>query len=266
MTDGCLGRKYLPQPPRLWERTNATCEILFQNIDENANVYFPYFDKNVPVSKLSYLKKMLYKGNILQYPSQCTSVGFTKRMNYARIAKGFGKYRKKGWATQTHSYTSPNPNLLHRKQFSITSNNLNGEIQILDCKLPFTEDVVFPDPSNPISDLENPIFPPINTPVDTDSYEYPITPIQPIINDSVIEGGNLQHCTRGNICSGEIREFAKKIPCFPTSASDVPGPIINLCYPSNFPAFNPRVRKTYTASSTKWPINAKGNIAAYNED
>jgi len=131
---------------------------------------------------------------------------------------------------------------------------------------PFIENNVLPTPSDPVDDLENPVFPPLNDPADIITYNYPVVPIAPIINNSIIEGGRLSHCTRGNICTGEVKEFIKQIPCFPTSASDVPGPIINLCYPSNFPAFYPRVRKTYTSSSTKWPINSKISIPAYNEN
>lgn len=263
---GCLEKKYLPIPPRLWERTHATCEILFEKI-EDGTVFYPYFNRKVSNTEVAYLTKMLYKGNILQYPSPSTNVGgMTKKTNYARIAKGFGKYRKKAWASQTDSYTIPNTNMFHRSRYSITSNNLNGEIKLPECDdEPYIENNVLPIPSDPIQDLENPVFPPLDNPADITSYDYPIIPIIPIINNSVIEGGRLSHCTRGNICTGVIQEFVKQIPCFPTSASDVPGPIINLCYPSNFPAFYPRVRKTYTNTSTKWPINAKVSIPAYNE-
>ena len=140
---GCLKKNYLPIPPRLWERTNATCEILFEKL-ENGTVFYPYFNKKVTISQAAYLTKMLYKGNILQYPSPSTKVGgMTKKMNYARIVKGFGKYRKNGWASQTDSYTSPNSNMLHRNQYSITSNNLNGEIKLPGCDDdPFIENVV----------------------------------------------------------------------------------------------------------------------------
>lgn len=266
MTDGCLARKYLPQPPRVWLRSTGICEIIYQN-DENGTVYLPYFNKNVSVNEAIYLKKMLYKGNILQYSSQATQLGgYTKKMNYARIAKGFGKFRKRGWASQTDSYTSPNVNSFHRENFTITSNNSNGEIRLPECRESFVENIVFPIPSDPIPDLENPIFPPINDPADIISYDYPVTPIDPVINDSVVEGGNLRHCTRGGICTGEIKEFIRNTACFPTSASDVPGPIINLCYPNNAPAFYPRVRRKYTTASTKWHINAKIAIPAYNKN
>lgn len=262
---GCLERNYLPIPPRLWERTNATCEILFEKL-EDGTVFYPYFNRKVSNSEVAYLTKMLYKGNILQYPSPSTNVGgMTKKTNYSRIAKGFGKYKKKSWASQTDSYTSPNTNMFYRSRYSITSNNLNGEIKIPECDdEPYVEDNVLPIPSDPVQDLENPVFPPLDNPIDATAYDYPIVPIEPIINNSVIEGGRLSHCTQGNICTGIIKEIVREIPCFPTSASDVPGPIINLCYPSNFPAFYPRVRKTYTNTSTKWPINSKISIPAYN--
>ena len=262
MTDGCLAKNYLPDPPRLWERTQTNCNYFYENVDENGMIFFPYFNKNVPISKVGELKQMLYKGIVLQYPSLSTKVGLTKKMNYAKIAQKFGNQRKKTWATQSDSYTSPNTNLLRRRQYSITSNNLNGEIQIPECIKPKIEKAVFPLLSDP--SYSNSIFPPSNDPVVKSSYDYPMTPNIPILNNSVVEGGKLHHRTQENICTGTNTECVKKMPCFPTSASDVPGPIIQLCYPSNFPVFYPRVRRTYAPTITK-PIN-NSFIPAYNEN
>ena len=43
------------------------------------------------------------------------------------------------------------------------------------------------------------------------------------------------------------------IICIPTSSSDVPGPIIALCYNPSSPPISNRVRRTYLAGGTKWP-------------
>jgi len=265
LDNGCLAKNYLPNPPRLWERTHATCEIIYQNIDENGMVFMPFFNKMVPASKVGGLLRMLYKGNILQYPSPSTSTGFTKKMNYARICKGFGKHRKKSWATQTDTYTSPNTSYLQRTQSFIISNNVNGEISLPECIQPIIpDDDDLPEPALPVIDINDPPFPVDNEPSDIDIVNFPIRPERPIINPSLIDGGKLVICSRENVCSGVVQNFAKKTECFPTSDSNVPGPIINLCYPSNFPTFYPRVRKTYTNTSTKWPINGITSIAAFN--
>lgn len=46
--------------------------------------------------------------------------------------------------------------------------------------------------------------------------------------------------------------------CVPTSASDVPGPVINLCYNSDiFPTYYPRQRYIMTNSGNKFPTGYK---------
>jgi hypothetical protein len=44
------------------------------------------------------------------------------------------------------------------------------------------------------------------------------------------------------------------VVCSPSSASDVPGPVVNLCYNPNIPLINYKVQRTYLASGTKWPL------------
>ena len=278
MADGCLAKNYLPDPPRLWERARSKCEFFFENIDENGMVFIPYFNKTIPFSKVGELRQMLNKGNVLQYLSNANIN--TKKMNYSNISQNVGKQRKKSWATQTDSYTSPNINSLSRHQYSITSNNVTGEIQLPECIEPKIERTVFPsfsEPNNP----GNAFFPPLNRPIvkpptenssvipispNGNSSGFPITPVNPIINNSVIEGGNLHHRTRGNICIGESTTQCEINPCFPSSASNIPGPIITLCYPSNIPTFYPRVQTTYASPTTSWPINNKFIVPTFNKN
>jgi len=50
--------------------------------------------------------------------------------------------------------------------------------------------------------------------------------------------------------------------CNPTSNSDVPGPIVNLCYNDTQQTYFPKTRLTYLAGSNKWPTNYKNIISA----
>ena len=45
--------------------------------------------------------------------------------------------------------------------------------------------------------------------------------------------------------------------CNPTSASDVPGPITELCYNDGQQTYYPKTKLTYGTSGNKWPVNYK---------
>ena len=45
--------------------------------------------------------------------------------------------------------------------------------------------------------------------------------------------------------------------CNPTSASDVPGPITELCYNDGQQTYYPKTKLTYGTSGNKWPVNSK---------
>uniref|UniRef100_A0A6C0HS18 Uncharacterized protein n=1 Tax=viral metagenome TaxID=1070528 RepID=A0A6C0HS18_9ZZZZ len=262
--DGCLTKNYNPVPARLWERSSGKCSFIYE-IGDSKEVFVPYFNKIVPVNKLAGLIKMLYKGNVLRYPSNASSSAFTKKMLISRIYKGLGSNRKKGWSSQTDSVTSPNTNYLERREYSIISNNANGEIQLPECTqpiIPANDDL--PKPALPVIDIIDPPFPVDNKPAINNSNNFPIVPVKPVINRSIVTGGRLIYCSRENICTGTVKNSVNKPPCFPTSDSDVPGPIINLCYPKNFPIFIPSAPTTYTATSSKWPINGITTIPARN--
>jgi len=191
---------------------------------------------------------MFVKGNVLQYPANRSFL--SKKMKYASIAKGLWTQRKKSWASQTSSITIPNVSQLYRPNAEVVSNNPSGEIFFGDChrrikdpeSFPISqasgEGINFPDIPNP-------------QPQDTSTDAFPITPPKVDLKLSIINGGNLVACSRENLCSGLITTQIKDIGCYPTSDSNVPGPIINLCYPNNIELTLPHPPRKYTQAN-KW--------------
>jgi hypothetical protein len=47
------------------------------------------------------------------------------------------------------------------------------------------------------------------------------------------------------------------IRCSLTSGSDVPGPVIQLCFNPQIPLYNYKMQVTYPSGGTKWPMNSK---------
>jgi hypothetical protein len=256
----CNGRNYLPYPPRLWHRSISPCYEFIQD----TRVFIPYLKRDIPTSELGALISMFRKGNVLQYPANRS--GDSKNKKFSNISKGYGK-RKKGWGTQTDSFTNPNISKLERKNANVLANNPNDVFFFPECQLPIKKNKLFPIPSQPTNPVNYPDVPdgtpnePTNGPI-----AYPIvpTPDPGKLNPSIIEGGNLITCTTENICSGIVLSTLEQIACHPTSDSDVPGPIINLCYPKNIPVTIPRQRTTYVSNATKWPINGITTLPAYN--
>ena len=60
-----------------------------------------------------------------------------------------------------------------------------------------------------------------------------------------------------NICTGEIYSETISQFCYPTTDSDVPGPVIFLCYNDGLPTYYPRTRRVYSAGGNKWPQGEK---------
>ena len=93
---------YNPTPTKVWNRVQNSCSL-----DVSSNLSF--FD--------SQQQQMLYKGNILQYKGNSSSI--TKNQRYAQIAKGKWSNRKKSWATQSDTYSNPNTSNLLRVNYSV---------------------------------------------------------------------------------------------------------------------------------------------------
>jgi len=229
-------------------------------------VFVPYLKRTIPTRELGYVISMFRKGNVLQYSAN--SSANTKNQTYSNTVKGFQK-RKKVWSTQTVSFSDPNVNKLERVNSTVISNNPNGVLFFPDCSNPVPNIAPFPSPSPSTAPVNYPDVPdgtqnePTNGPV-----AYPIIPVPSVkLEPSIIDGGNLHSCTQEDFCSGKISTyFMDNFNCYPTSDSNVPGPIINLCYPKNIPVTIPRQRTTYVSNATKWPINGITNLPAYNSN
>jgi hypothetical protein len=101
-------------------------------------------------------------------------------------------------------------------------------------------------PNKPVNPIIIPVLPVINPPP---------TPIPPVV---IPDGGNLICTISEDICTGQILSTSEtRSNCNPTSASDVPGPIINLCYNDSLPTYYPRNRYVMTNSGNKFPVGYK---------
>lgn len=70
-------------------------------------------------------------------------------------------------------------------------------------------------------------------------------------------GGILVGNTVVNPCTGEIIKVTIVDPCNPTSASNVPGRIVPLCWTGRVQTWYPRTNLTMNNSTDKWPVNYK---------
>lgn len=252
----CNSNCYLPNPPRAWSRVQNSCS-LSDDFQEGGQVKLPYSGKLVSTSTLYLEYAMLNKGNVLQYKKNSSNL--TKQQRYAQIAKGLWTNRNTTWATQsTRGYTNPNNQSLER------ANSINITLD----GAPTTAPVTCPKPSNIIN---NPLPPSNNTgsanpevippppppPTESSGTTLPPVIVEPPIEPIVIRDlGTLVCGTQENVCTGEIIRQPTDIICHPTSDSDVPGSIMELCWNDGTPTWYPRQRYIMTNSTNKWPVNA----------
>lgn len=145
------------------------------------------------------------------------SSNLTKRQRYAQIAKGLWTNRNTTWATQsTRGYTNPNNKSLQR-------------VNSIDITLDY------PPTTNFVR-----CVPPVNT-------------NNPIV---IQDFGTLVCGTYENVCTGEIIRQPTDIICHPTTDSDVPGQITELCWDDGTPTWYPKQQYVMTNSGNKWPVNA----------
>ena len=166
---------------------------------------------------------MLNKGNVLQY--KANSSNLTKSQKYSKIAKGQWVNRNTTWATQSaRGYTNPNTTSLKR-----TGNVVNIAI-------------------NPISGaVIGPTLEPLTCP------QIPINSKPIVIQD----GGVLICSVQENVCTGKTKSTLSQKLCNPTTDSDVPGQIQDLCWNDGTQTWFPRQRYIMTNSGNKFPYNAK---------
>jgi hypothetical protein len=241
----CISNCYLPNPPRAWSRVQNSCSLSndFQG-------------GQVSASTLYLENAMLNKGNVLQYKKNSSNL--TKQQRYAQIAKGQWTNRNTTWATQsTRGYTNPNNQSLER------ANSIN----ITLAGTPTTAPVRCPRLANIINESLPPtggggsanpeVIPPPPPPTESSGTMLPPAIVEPPIEPIVIRDlGTLVCGTKENICTGTVIRQPTDAFCHPTTDSDVPGSIMELCWNDGTPTWYPRQRYIMTNSANKWPVNA----------
>jgi hypothetical protein len=246
MSGFCLNKCYLPNPPRAWSRVQNSC---------------PDTDNNTFLAEKT---AMLNKGNVLQFKKN--SFDLTKTQKYSKIVKRQWVNRNTTWATQsTRGYTNPNTTGLKRSGnvINIAIDPITGAIigpteSPITCLKPTTTvNEVLPINGGGGSDISDPNIPPPIEPTPS-SETFPS-----IISDSVEEpiviqdGGVLICSVQENVCTGVIKTSISQQLCHPTTDSDVPGTIQDLCWNDGTQTWFPRQRYIMSNSGNKWPTNAK---------
>ena len=239
----CLAPLYNPVPPREWVRFENPCIF-----DTSSN----YINSNE-----AYYLAVLRKGNILQYKKN--SAGITQAQKYGLIARGNWTNRNTTWATQSQSYSNPNTHSLKRVKYSTIT--LDG--------LPTSEPLTCPPfPVEPKSNVlpdtgsgggSGIVIPPQPIKPGGDGIVIPYPPIPGVIVPPIVipDGGTLICSIVEDICNPSDKIVTLSDKCNPTSSSDVPGPIISLCYNDGLPTYYPKTKLTYGTSGNKWPVNSK---------
>ena len=240
---------YLPQPPRVWSRVQNRCDV-------DSNDY-----TIVHASVLREKHAMLNKGNVLQY--KANSSNLTAAQRYSKIAKGQWVNRNTTWASQsTRGYTNPNTTSLKRygNVVNIAVDPITGTVigpttNPPTCPQQFIP--VYPALPSNVGGSSDPDIPPPVEPTPASNTFPAIIPESPVEPDVMQDGGSLICSIQENICTGEITKRISQQLCYPTTASDVPGTIQDLCWDDGTPTWYPRSRYIMTNSTNKWPVNAK---------
>jgi hypothetical protein len=255
----CLGQYYLPVPPRLWSRVENPCAYSNSEVIQNIPgdyIYLPYSSEPILKSQYYYQIACLRKGNVLQYKKNSSNL--TKKQVYGQIAKQMWVNRNTTWATQSDKFTDPNIKSLKRVNYiNITTARVPTD-QPLTCPVPNIK--VNPVlPANNSSGSNAPVIPPPppqNQPGGPSMP--PAVPGQINPDPTVIaDGGNLVCTITENICTGEVLSVTENSQCYLTTASNVPGRPMLLCYNDNLPTVYAKNRLTYATSGNKWPVGAK---------
>jgi hypothetical protein len=217
---------YNPIPPRVWSRVENACAFNVTNVSENDLVYIPLTNQTVSPVQATQINQMIQKGNVLQYKKN--SGNLTKKQKYSKIARGQWTSNK-SYATQGYQYTNPNTTGLLRVNYTTYLN----------------PNFIVGQPNNPTGPFQT------NHP-NPDSCPF----------DYILDGGSLVCNTYANPCSGEIIQTINNPLCFPTSCSDVPGPVQGLCWNPAIPTWNPRNKLTMNNSTDGWPNGYKGFVSA----
>ena len=185
------------------------------------SVYVPLNNKTMSLSQAIYQDKLISKGNILQYKKNSSNL--TKNQKYSQISKGLWTNRTKSYATQTQTYTNPNTSNLLRVNYT---------------------NVASPD----VTYIPGPVH-------------YNIPSPYGCISETIKDGGSLLCNTIANPCTDEVIETSTILKCYPTSCSDVPGQIQDLCWDPQLNTWYPRQRYIMPTSGTSWPEGYKGFVS-----
>ena len=216
---------YNPNPPRAWSRVQNQCTYTVDGSYQS--VYVPLNNKTELLAVANYQEKILYKGNILQYKKNSSNL--TKNQRYSQISKGNWTNRTKTFATQSQTYSNP---------------NTTGLLRVNYTTVPYPNGIVGA-PNN----ISGPFQPGVKNPNDCSS-------------NSVQDGGSLICNKYANPCTGEIIKQTQTINCYPTTCSDVPGQIQDLCWDERLQTYYPRQRYFMGNSGSKWPVGYKAFVSA----
>jgi hypothetical protein len=272
----CLGPNYLVSTTTPWYRReticNRTINYLNNNLNANDTIYVPILKKYVLISKLDDEFKMFKKGNVLQYAYIHHTNKLTKNQTYALISKG--KWiSKKGYATQTETFTDPNINYLKRVNYTVINSETGAETtEPITCPAftPQTPANTLPPNNNTPSVVPNILPPPPPTP---SKNKFTLPDIKPVVNTpqnkNIPDGGNLIIGVLEDICSGKTKIVCDYNPivCFPSSCSNVPrenGVDTELCYTLGSPTYfaKSKINNSSAIDGGQFPTNYKGLLSA----
>jgi len=260
----CLGPDYNPVPTKEWYRFQNRCpEIDVSNID----IVVAISDPTIGVPRSYQYQLAVYKkGNVLQYKKNSSNI--TQKQRYSQIAKGMWTNRTKTWGSQTESVTNPNSDMLKRVNYeTILLPNYSVDGTEIVVPILSTSDITYclPNTKMNFSGLpsrkyfinNNPTVPPVAKPSTTLTMPEYIYRPKIITPAAVQNGGSLVGTITANPCTGKILQRTYTQDCYPSSDSDVPGPVAILCWNDGLQTYYPKTKLTYGTSGNKWPTNAK---------
>lgn len=271
----CLGPNYVISTSNPWYREQSGCSDVTDYITDKLNpndiIYVPILKKYVLVSELNNTFNMYKKGNVLQYAYIHHTNKLTKNQIYSLICKGKWNI-KKGYATQTETYTNPNINYLKRVNYTVINSETGAETtEPITCPTYTPQTPANTLPTNDNTPSVNPtILPP--PPPTPSKNKFTLPDYVPVVNTpqnrNIPDGGSIIIGTISDICSGKSKVICDYNPivCFPSSYSNVPrenGKDTELCYTKGSPTFltNSGINTSSAKDGDKFPTNYKGLIS-----
>jgi len=280
----CFGPNYNPQPPREWYRFENQCAyssspILARNgiqyqldVLKKGNV-LQYKNNSSNITKnqrYAQIAKGMWTNRTTSWASQTETYTNPNTSSLKRV----GYYNINSNATPIVNLTgrnvnSPNNGAFFSYQATLSPltcatinntppyypalpDNVGNPILSPGSTVPDVVPPVFTPPPKPNAELSFVVMPPIDS-TTTPATEVTNQPPPNIIPD----GGTLVCSISENICTGEIYKTTSNQKCHSTTDSDVPGPIMPLCYDDSLPTYYPRERTTFSSGGNKWPQGEK---------